>query len=93
MAVRISGDPAARGEEPDRALELSRRLQPLWELFDGYGSYRVVSALAEELGLVRHPNLPRPVLGLEDAGRAQLRQVVTRPRTDDPLGALNPSSG
>ena len=69
---------AARADRPDRALELSRLLQPLWSLFDGYSSYRVVSALAEELGLVRHPNLPRPVLGLDDAGRAQLRETLSR---------------
>lgn len=77
---------AARADRPDRALELSRLLQPLWALFDGYGSYRAVSALAEELGLVPHPNLPRPVLGLDDAGRRELVDAVTRLRDDDLLG-------
>lgn len=77
---------AARADRPDHALELSRRLQPLWALFDRYGSYRVVSALAEERGLVRHPNLPRPVLGLDDAGRRELVEAVTRLRDDDLLG-------
>lgn len=77
---------AARSDRPDRALELSRRHQPLWALFERYGSYRVVSALAEQLGLVRHPNLPRPVLGLDDAARRELAEAVTRLREDDLLG-------
>lgn len=77
---------AARADQPDRALELSRRLQPLWTLFERYGSYRVVSALAADLGLVRHPNLPRPVLGLDDVGRSEVSGVVTRLRDDGVLG-------
>ena len=59
-----------------RARALSARLSPLWELFESHGSYRVVSALAEELGLVRHPNLPRPVLGLDEGSRARLRAAL-----------------
>lgn len=68
-------DAAAAGDAA-RARELSAQLAPIWELFDGHGSYRVVSALAEELGLVRHPNLPRPVLGLDDGGRTALREAL-----------------
>lgn len=64
-------DAVAAGDEKG-ALEVSSRLQPLWDLFSDHGSYRVVSALAEELGLVRHPNLPRPVLGLDEKSRAVL---------------------
>jgi len=60
-----------------RATDLSNQLTPLWELFIDYGSYRVVSALAEELGLVSHPNLPRPVRGLESDARGRLRQAIT----------------
>ncbi len=67
---------AAGAGESDRASALSRHLQPLWDLFGTYGSYRVVSALAEELGLLSHPNLPRPVLGLAPAGRAQVREAL-----------------
>lgn len=69
------------------ARDLSNRLQPLWDLVAAHGSYRVTSALAEELRLVDHPNLPRPVRGLDDATRTKLREVVARLRDDDVLGA------
>lgn len=69
-------DAAAAGD-PARAVELSDQLAPLWELFSEHGSYRIVSALAEELGLVQHPNLPRPVLGLDQGARHQLQAAVT----------------
>lgn len=67
---------AATTGDSDTALALSASLAPLWALFDEHGSYRVVSALAEELGLVAHPNLPRPVLALPPRGRARLREVL-----------------
>lgn len=69
-------DAAAAGDAA-RAVELSDQLAPLWELFSEHGSYRVVSALAEELGLVQHPNLPRPVLGLDQGARHQLQAAMT----------------
>lgn len=72
---------AAAAGQAARATELSNQLQPLWDLFYEHGSYRVVSALAEELGLVRHPNLPRPVLGLDARGRHQVRDALTALRT------------
>lgn len=56
--------------------DLSNQLNPLWNLFRDYGSYRVTSALAEELGLVAHPNLPRPVMGLDDTGRDHVRAAL-----------------
>lgn len=68
---------AAAADEAGLAVDLSNQLTPLWELFATYGSYRVVSALAEELHLVGHPNLPRPVRGLDDAGRQRVRHAVT----------------
>lgn len=78
---------AAAAGDAARAVELSDRLCPLWELFEAYGSYRVVSALAEELHLVPHPNLPRPVRGLDPAGRERLRQAMT---TLAEVGVLDP---
>lgn len=66
---------AATGDRA-RAVHLSEALAPLWELFSAYGSYRVVSALAEELGLVAHPHLPKPVLGLHQRGRKRLAAAV-----------------
>lgn len=68
-------DAAAVGDAT-RTTELSNQLLPLWNLFYDHGSYRVVSALAEELGLVTHPNLPLPVLGLDQAGRTQVRAAM-----------------
>jgi len=68
-------DAAAVGDDAG-ARALSARLAPLWDLFDAHGSCRVVSALAEELGLVRHPNLPRPVLGLDEGSRVRLREAL-----------------
>lgn len=68
---------AAAADDASLAVELSNQLRPLWELFATYGSYRVVSGLAEELHLAGHPNLPRPVRGLDEAGRQQLRHAMT----------------
>lgn len=67
---------ATKASQPARATELSDQLNPLWGLFSEHGSYRVTSAVAEELGLVAHPNLPRPVLGLDDTRRNQVRAAM-----------------
>lgn len=69
-------DAAAAGDSA-MAQRLSGRLDPLWQLFGAHGSYRVVAALAEELGLVQHPTLPRPVLPLDEGGRADVRAALT----------------
>lgn len=76
---------AARSGDAQRARDVSDGLAPLWDLFAAHGSYRVVSALAEELGLVDHPNLPRPVRGLDDSGRTRLRDALARLRADGVL--------
>lgn len=73
---------AAKAEEHGRVTELSHQLNPVWDLFRKHGSYRVTSALAEELGLVAHPNLPRPVLGLDANGRNQVRAALAALRED-----------
>lgn len=67
---------AAKAGDKTRVTELANQLSPLWDLFGEHGSYRATSALAEELGLVAHPNLPRPVLGLDNTGRNQVRAVL-----------------
>ena len=67
---------AAKAGDKTRVTELANQLNPLWDLFGEHGSYRATSALAEELGLVAHPNLPRPVLGLDNTGRNQVRAVL-----------------
>lgn len=60
---------AAIAGNADEARALSAKMDSLWALFAQYGSYRVTSAVAEDLGLVSSPNLPRPVRGLDEEGR------------------------
>lgn len=67
---------AARRGDSTAALDLTRRLDPVWQLFDRYGSLRVASAIAEHAGLVGSPNLPRPVTGLPADAHRRVRQVV-----------------
>lgn len=65
-----------RGDEA-AALAESERLAPLWDLFAEHGgSLRVTAAIAEQLGLVRRPSLPLPILGLDDEQRVRVAQVV-----------------
>ncbi|WP_216652505.1 dihydrodipicolinate synthase family protein [Nocardioides sp. zg-1308] len=73
---------AAGAGDAARTAELSNRLMPLWNLFFDHGSYRVTSAVAEELGLVAHPNLPRPVRGLDPTTRHQVRDAIATMRAN-----------
>jgi 4-hydroxy-tetrahydrodipicolinate synthase len=66
---------AQRGDQ-DAASSISDALAPLWELFGEYGSLRVVSAIAEQMGLVESPNLPRPLQALPGGGRRRVDHVV-----------------
>lgn len=68
--------PALAGDEA--ALAESARLQPLWDLFAVHGSARVTATIAEHLGLVVAPSLPRPLLGLVGADRQRVIEVVER---------------
>jgi len=65
----LSGDTA-------RAVELDTRLQPLWDLISAHGSLRVITAIAEHLGLVQRSCLPLPLRGLGDTERAHVAQVI-----------------
>jgi 4-hydroxy-tetrahydrodipicolinate synthase len=68
---------AAQAGDSAGALAESDRLQPLWSLFAELGgSYRVVAAIAEHLGLVPENSLPRPVRGLSAADRSRVADVV-----------------
>jgi 4-hydroxy-tetrahydrodipicolinate synthase len=54
-------------------------LRPLWELFARHGgSLRVIAVIAEHLGLVAAPALPRPIRGLYGADRAEVVDVIER---------------
>ncbi|ROP49742.1 MULTISPECIES: dihydrodipicolinate synthase family protein [unclassified Rathayibacter] len=75
-----SGDRAAAEAE-------SARLQPLWDLFAVHGgSYRVIAAIAEQLGLVAPGCLPRPIRGLDAPARARVAEVVAALDLGTPTG-------
>lgn len=67
---------AARDNDHDRAAALSTRLQPLWDLFARHGSLRVIAAVAETLGLISGPSLPRPIRGLSGPDRREVVDLV-----------------
>ncbi|MFC9761835.1 dihydrodipicolinate synthase family protein [Rhodococcus jostii] len=67
---------ATQNDDRNTATELSNRLEPIWELFRAHGSLRVVSAIAEHLGLVESPNLPQPVSGLAAAERSRVATAL-----------------
>lgn len=67
---------ASRSGNAQAATVASQRLQPLWDLFVRHGSLRVVAAVAEQSGLIAHPTLPKPILGLRDEDRAEVAKVV-----------------
>ncbi|MFK0159965.1 dihydrodipicolinate synthase family protein [Streptomyces sp. NPDC090493] len=67
---------AAQAGDAARAVALSEGLEPLWQLFRRYGSLRVMSAAAEQLGLAEGPNLPRPLQGLPLSARHELAAAI-----------------
>lgn len=69
---------AAQRGDHEGAAKLSDRLAPVWALFRAHGSLRVVSTIAEILGLVESPNLPRPVQGLGEQDRASVTRALDR---------------
>ncbi|MCJ1688208.1 dihydrodipicolinate synthase family protein [Rathayibacter sp. VKM Ac-2927] len=75
-----SGDRAAAEAE-------SSRLQPLWDLFAEHGgSYRVIAAIAEQLGLAAPDCLPRPIRGLDAPARSRVAEVVAALDLGTPTG-------
>ena len=67
---------AALAGQQDRATALSTRLDPVWDLFSRFGSYRVASALAAEIGLVTPESLHHPVLPLTGDDREAVRRAI-----------------
>lgn len=68
---------AATSGDVEKARSLSMAMEPLWTLFTQHGSFRVASAVAEELGLVKPENLPKPVRSLDTDGRLAVRNALT----------------
>lgn len=82
--ARTIVDALAAGET-NRARELSDRLKPLWDLFAGHGSQRVVSSLVEVLGLVPSATPPRPLRPLPASARRQVEEAVELITASGPL--------
>ncbi|WP_229745890.1 dihydrodipicolinate synthase family protein [Rhodococcoides trifolii] len=74
--VSVALTSAAQTNDRERVAVLMDRLDPIWRSFTGYGSLRVASAIAEDLGLVQTSNLPHPVTGLPADVRAHVRDAV-----------------
>lgn len=66
----------AKAGRHDDGAAFSQRLQPIWDLFERHGSLRVISAIAEYLGLAAPESLPLPILGLDEAARADVARIV-----------------
>ena len=71
---------AAQSGAVDDASAASVRLEPLWQLFERYGTYRVIAAVTEQLGLVPRMNLPRPVRPLDGAGMRDVAGALAAAR-------------
>ena len=69
---------AAQSGDATQATEASDRLGGFWELFETYGSLRVVAAAGARLGLTQTVNLPRPLRPLDGSARHQLDQILDR---------------
>ncbi|WP_337267567.1 dihydrodipicolinate synthase family protein [Oryzifoliimicrobium ureilyticus] len=66
---------AARGGDQARTLKLNAAFEPLWELFREFGSFRVVYAIGDILGLF-HADPPRPVLPLGASERQRVAEAL-----------------
>lgn len=58
--------------------DLEQQLSALWTLFNEHGSIRVIATAAEELGLVKKPSLPLPLLSLDGEVRTKIRVLVSK---------------
>ncbi|MDQ0616109.1 dihydrodipicolinate synthase family protein [Arthrobacter globiformis] len=73
--ARVIVDLAKTGQG-DLALEASAALEPVWALFRTYGSLRVAATMAEVLGFVEAPCLPRPLQSLDTNGRIKVEEAL-----------------
>jgi len=68
---------AARAGDLSEVERLDRAFQPLWSLFKAFGSFRVMYAIAEALGLCR-AEPPRPILPLPSTEIPRVRSALDR---------------
>ncbi|WP_225728796.1 MULTISPECIES: dihydrodipicolinate synthase family protein [unclassified Nocardia] len=62
--------------DTERAMALSDRMEPFWDLFRRYGSLRVLTAAAAQLGFLHAPNLPRPLRELPAPARQEVAKAL-----------------
>lgn len=67
---------ASKSTNYELASELSSRLEPLWALFQKYGSLRVMASAAEQIGLVSEDCLPAPLQSLSHDARLELSSAL-----------------
>jgi len=63
-------------EQTGLALEASAALEPVWALFREFGSLRVAATMAEVLGFVEAPCLPRPLNSLAGEDRTRVEAAL-----------------
>lgn len=68
---------AAQAGDASEVQRLDQALQPLWNLFKEFGSFRVMYAIAEALGLCR-VDPPRPILPLPEGEVARVKSALDR---------------
>ncbi|MBF6671675.1 dihydrodipicolinate synthase family protein [Glutamicibacter halophytocola] len=78
---------AVQAGDHHEALEISRRLEPLWSLFTEFGgSLRISAAIAEHFGLAAPGCLPLPIHGLSSKQRQVLIGVLNEVGLDETAG-------
>jgi 4-hydroxy-tetrahydrodipicolinate synthase len=68
---------AAQAGNASEVERLNQALQPLWNLFKEFGSFRVMYTIAEALGLCR-VDPPRPILPLPQAEISRVKNALDR---------------
>jgi 4-hydroxy-tetrahydrodipicolinate synthase len=68
---------AAQAGDVAEVERLDQAFQPLWSLFKAFGSFRVMYAIAEALGLCR-TDPPRPILPLPQSEMARVKDALDR---------------
>lgn len=64
----------AQAGRADEALRLSKQLDPIWALFNRYGSVRVAAAIAIHQGWMSAPGLPLPLAPIPASAVAEIAE-------------------